>query len=49
MFNIDETIIESKYMLISIEITYAGIIVQMFLRIISSILYALQNPLLIIF
>lgn len=43
MFNIDETIIESKYMLISIEITYAGIIVQMFLRIISSILYALQK------
>jgi len=43
VFNIRTDIVSSKALLLSVKIVFAGIMIQMFLRLINSVLYALQK------
>lgn len=43
VFNIDEDVVSADALLLSVRIVFIGIILQMFFRLISSVLYALQK------
>lgn len=43
VFNISESIVSSGALLITVQIVFLGIIVQLFLKLISSVLYAIQK------
>lgn len=43
VFNIKESVVSSSALLLSVRIVFSGIILQMFFRLISSVLYAIQR------
>ena len=43
VFNIEADVVSSEALLLSVRIVFIGIIVQMFIRLISSVLYAIQK------
>lgn len=43
VFNIDDDIVSNRALLLTIQITFAGIMLQLFLKLIQSILYAIQK------